>query len=465
MTERVITRADIEHVRCQRDVGPPAAATARRMLLFPANCRSMIHEAPPRHVNTAEDRVFERPFLVVVVAVAAALTKLAIASLTLGSNDVIAFYQFAKVIEAHGLAWTYEHSILFNHPPLVGYLLEGLAWLDHQPFFLENGLTFPLLLRLPGIAADFAVVLLIVSLVREYPHLRPPQWALLLFAASPVSIMIAGFHGNTDSIMVLFLVVSTTVAVRDRPLLCGVFLALSCEIKIIPLLLFPIFFFFWTARSKARWFVGAFFTTVLLLAAEPLLRSPAAFAKNVLSYGSFWGIWGLTYCLRMTGLHEFSKTSFFDLTPAQNIIMMGLKLLVVAGILVLAWRRRRLARSALFASIGYAWMIFFVFSPAVAAQYLIWPAPFILLLAPTFYGILVVASSAFLFALYTITSGGFPWYFAHASNKLNSICAHWAVIPWLALVAGLVVMAWQARRGKPAVRIMSLAPIKPFQHG
>lgn len=166
----------------------------------------------------------------------------------------------------------------------------------------------------------------------------------------------------------------------------------------------------------------------------------------------------------MTGLPEFSKTSFFNLTPAQNIIMTGLKLLVFAGILLIAWRRRRLAPPALFASIGYAWMIFFIFSPAVAAQYLIWLAPFILLLSPTFYGILVVASSTFLFALYTITSGGFPWYFAHASNKLNSICAQWAVIPWLTLVAGLVVMAWQARRENPDFRIMGLAPIKPFKH-
>ncbi|MBA2743153.1 MAG: hypothetical protein H0U43_02380, partial [Chthoniobacterales bacterium] len=132
----------------------------------------MIQEASSQNVPSAEDRFFERPMLVVVVALAAALAKVAIASLTLGSNDVIAFYQFAKALETHDLAWTYEHSILFNHPPLVGYLLERLARLDHQPFFQENGLTFPLLLRLPGIAADFGVVLLILSVVREYPHLR-----------------------------------------------------------------------------------------------------------------------------------------------------------------------------------------------------------------------------------------------------------------------------------------------------
>jgi hypothetical protein len=106
-------------------------------------------------------------------------------------------------------------------------------------------------------------------------------------------------------------------------------------------------------------------------------------------------------------------------------------------------------------------MIFFVFSPGVAAQYLVWLAPFILILSPTFYGILVAGSSVFLFALYTITSGGFPWYFAHASNKLSAVCAQWAVIPWLTLVGGLIALAWMARRQDPDLRFLSLETIEP----
>lgn len=408
-----------------------------------------------------DDPFFARPVLIVAVALIASLFKIGIALATLGTNDVIAFYEFAKALETHGLNWTYEHSILFNHPPLVGYFLRGLAWLDHQPFFRQNGLTFPFLLRLPGIIADFGVVLLVLAVVREYPHLRPPRWALLLFAASPVSIMVSGFHGNTDSIMVLFLVLASITALRGRPLLCGLFLALSCQVKIIPLLLLPIFFFFWVERRRLGSFLGSFLLSSLLFCAEPLLRSPVSFVKNVLSYGSFWGIWGLTYCLRMTGLHEFSKVSFFNLSGTQNAIIMTLKVIVVLSILLLAWRRRKLAPPALFASIGYAWMIFFVLSPAVAAQYLVWLAPFILLLSPTFYGFLVAGSSIFLFALYTITSGGFPWYFAHASNKLNVICGQWALIPWLTLVGGLLALFLSARRQNPHLRFVSLTPIEP----
>lgn len=407
-----------------------------------------------------DDPFFARPVLIVAAALIALLFKIGIALATLGTNDVIAFYEFAKAPETHGLIWTYEHSILFNHPPLVGHFLRGPAWLNHQPFFPQNGLTFPFLLRLPGIIADFGVVLLVLAVVREYPHLRPPRWAMLLFAGSPVSITVSGFHGNTDPIMVLFLLLASIMALRGRPLLCGVFLALSCQVKIIPSLLLPIFFFFWVERRRLRSFLGSFLLSSLLLCAEPLLRTPVSFVKNVLSYGSFWGIWGLTYCLRMTGLNEFNKVSFFNLSDAQNAIIMILKVPIVLSSLLLTWRRRRLAPLALFASIGYAWILFFVLSPRVAAQYLVWLAPFVLLLSPTFYGLLVAGSSIFLFAFYTITSGGFPWYFAYASNELNAIFALRGLIPWLTLVGGLFTFVSSTRRQNPHFHFVSLTPIE-----
>ncbi len=413
----------------------------------------MTRPEPPQSVD--------RTGLIIAVAALAAVIKILIALTTLGTNDVVAFYEFARAIETHGLTWTYEHSILFNHPPLIGYLLRGLIWLAHQPSVQQLGISFPFLLRLPGIAADFCVVLALLSLIREYPakH-RPPTWALLLFAASPVSVMVAGFHGNTDPILVLFLVLASIGAVRRHPVLCGVFLALSCQVKIVPLLLLPIFFFYWTQQRGALRFLFSFAASSLVFCLEPLLASPVSFARNVLGYGSFWGIWGLTYCLRMTGLHDFSKVSFVDLSPIQQLIMTMLKVAIVLAIFVLAWRRRNLSPPELLASIGYAWLIFFVLSPGIAAQYLVWLAPFVLLLSPTFYAVLVAGSSIFLFALYSLSSGGFPWYFAHATTKLNLISAHWAVVPWLTLAGGLIALAWKARQENPRLRFLSLAPVE-----
>ncbi|HSP44636.1 MAG TPA: glycosyltransferase 87 family protein [Chthoniobacterales bacterium] len=402
-----------------------------------------------------------RSRLVIAVGVLAAGIKIVIALTTLGTNDVIGFYQFAKAIETHGLVWIYDHSILFNHPPLVGYSLRGLIWLSHLPSLEQLGISFPFLLRLPGIVADFGVVLVLLFLGREYPQLRPPTWAHILFAASPVSLMISGFHGNTDPILVFFLVLASVAAVRGRPSLCGILLALSCQIKIVPLLLLPVFFFYWIQQRGARWFLLSFAAGSLLFCLEPLLMSPGAFGRNVLGYGSFWGIWGLTYCLRMTGLHDFSRVNFLNLSPIQQLIVAILKVAIVLAILVLGWRRRKLSPPEIFASLGYAWLIFFVLSPGIAAQYLVWLAPFVLLMSPSFYALLVTGSAIFLFAFYTLSSGGFPWYSAHATSKLNLISAHWALVPWLTLVGGLIVLGWNARQQHRHLRFLSLTPIEP----
>ena len=60
----------------------------------------------------------------------------------------------AKALINTGSNGLYQHSIYFNHPPLTAYYLRAIYQLDHQPFFRDNGLTFPFLLRLPGIVAD-----------------------------------------------------------------------------------------------------------------------------------------------------------------------------------------------------------------------------------------------------------------------------------------------------------------------
>lgn len=111
------------------------------------------------------------------------------------------------------------------------------------------------------------------------------------------------------------LIIAVAALAAALKFLCGVFLALSCQVKIVPLLLFPIFFFYWVQQRRSGWFLLAFAASSLLCCLEPLLGSPVSFARNVLGYGSFWGV---TYCLRMTGLHDFSRASFLNLSPSNN---------------------------------------------------------------------------------------------------------------------------------------------------
>jgi len=109
-----------------------------------------------------------------------------------GTNDAVTFYSFARSLSEHGLEWTYRHGIVwlsspsvFNHPPLTAYFLRGIYWLSRSEWFRSNGLTFPFLLRLPGIVADFAVVVLLLRIAKTHAPLRRHPWAVALFALSP----------------------------------------------------------------------------------------------------------------------------------------------------------------------------------------------------------------------------------------------------------------------------------------
>src|SRR5260370_1742320 len=158
---------------------------------------------------------------IVALALVALTLKLAIAYNTIGTNDAVTFYGFAKVLSQHGLEFTYQHSRYFNHPPLTAYYLRGIYALTEQRCCQAVGIHFPFLLRLPGIVADFLVVVVLLRMNKT--DLRIPTWALALFALSPVSLMVSGFHGNTDPVMVLLLVCIVWMCLQNRPVLSGLF--------------------------------------------------------------------------------------------------------------------------------------------------------------------------------------------------------------------------------------------------
>lgn len=397
---------------------------------------------------------------VVIAAVIALVFKVVIAFNTFGTNDAVEFYRFAAELKHDGLQQTYLQQPSFNHPPLVAHYLTAIYDLDHRPFAHENGITFPLLLRLPGIVADFVVVCALLALRKQEPGLRIPTWALFLLAASPVSLMVSGYHGNTDPIMVLFLVLAACQGARRRPIWCGIFFALSCQIKIVPLLCLPVFLFFWQQRRSLSSFVLPLVLTTLTFWSEPLFHYPFTFFRNVFGYGSFWGLWGVTYWLRQTGWSEFSRASFNGLSPAQNLVVNGLKLTIVAAVLVLAWRRRKMASGrALFASLAYTWIIFFILSPGIGAQYLVWAAPFILVLSAPFYALFTAGSSLFLFFFYNTISRGLPWYGGMSNGNFKTDWTPWSIWPWAILIVTAVLRWRQSRRDHPSLRWLSLKAV------
>lgn len=373
--------------------------------------------------------------LVLLLAVCALAARLYCAATTVGTSDVVLFWKFAHTIQRDGLLAMYEKTAFFNHTPLVG-------WFSQAALALSGGeqRPFAFLLRLPAVFADFFAVLALLTW-REKSG-RPAWWALALFAASPVAFMVSGYHGNVDSVMALGILLAALACAAQRPALCGLCLGLACQIKVVPVLLAPAFLFLWWHRGGASRFSLAAGLTVLVGWSYPLATIPAVFLKNVLGYGGFSGVWGITYLLRFSGVPALREMAFDHPTPAQAAIMLGLKGLIIGAAVTLAWRRRKVAPGEIFGTLALTWAVFFVFAPGFGSQYLAWLAPILLVANERWFAAVTAASSVALFTFYTVISKGLPWDMGFTVHSIAAQWTGWLLLPWLTLVAFLV---WQFR--------------------
>ncbi len=391
--------------------------------------------------------------IVLILAIAALAAKIYCAATTIGTADVGFFYQFAQTIHEQGLLAMYQATAFFNHTPLIGWFSEAAYWLSGGVEEPASKPIFVFYLRLPAIFADFFGVIALLWLQERTG--RPNWWALAIYAASPVAFMVSGYHGNVDSVMAFGILLAGIACAMERPALCGLFLGLACNIKVIPLILAPAFFFFWWHRGRTLRFIIPTALTVLIGWSYPLFTIPSIFLKNVLGYGSIWGVWGITYLLRLTGHPALNKIAFAKTTPEQESIITGLKVLIVILALALAWRRRKNEPIEIFQTLALIWAVFFVFAPGFGAQYLAWIMPCFLVANERWFAWLMGASSFALFVFYNTISHGMPW---RQGLKVHSIADQWTwalVFPWLVLTAFLV---WQVRVAlvKPVAELETL---------
>lgn len=371
-----------------------------------------------------------------------------------GTCDASLFWGFARLMQSHGIEHLYREVPLFNHMPLTAWSLQ---WL----YRVTNGdyASFAAFLRLACVAADAAVG---VAVIRVAPRSGLPAWAVGLFVLSPVSLMISGFHGNVDPIMTAFLFFAAVAAWQQRPSLCGLLFALACNIKIAPLVVGPVFFFFWLGRSprEAVRFTAAFALAMFAGAAWPLLTCPAEFARQVAGYGSYWGTWGVTFWLKQSGLSAFAKVGYAGLTTAQGTVMTSLKLIIVGSALAIAWLRRRAAANGVFTTLAAVFLPVFAFAPGVGVQYLVWCAPFILMASPRWYAAITLCSAVFIAAFYSACSADpFPWIVIFPKGDEIRLWGPWSNLPWLAFLAMLAI--WLPRQLRPKKREAGLPALPP----
>jgi hypothetical protein len=338
----------------------------------------------------------------------------------------------------------YENIPLYNHPPLVSLWLKLLM-------ALIGGRTnlFPQMFRMLPILADLGSAILIWKITRLYFPAGSALARSLLATLSPILVMVSGFHGNTDPVFgFLILLAAYLLAVRRNLFASAIVLALAANIKIVPVLAFPAFFF-WIAEGNDRVrFLFWFGVTASLGYAAHLYAVPAFIVRNVFLYAGIAGIWGIG-----------------RLAPPSLALIyrpLGIALFFVV-LIVLAWRiGRRTDRGTrldeipfenglnLFQSAALAYVSFLALTSGFGVQYLSWLASLAVFLRLPLAAAYTACASIFLFLVYTEWSGGLPWNYANSFDAApwSGVILWMGYITWGATMALLVQNAWALAKPK-----------------
>jgi Glycosyltransferase family 87 len=372
-------------------------------------------------------------YLVVAAVALAFALKVAVALNTYGSNDVITWERhLAKIKDDGGAAWYRDGADIHgpdgrrlgvqsaNHPPLVIHML--LAWdcLAHL-----TGLPFRFWLRLTSSLADIGSLILVsFCLIGAGMPVQPG--AMLLIALSPVSIMVSAFHGNTDPVMMFFVLLSIWVVQSEGSAwVSGAAIGVALSIKIVPIIFVPAFLLYLPAMRRRIEFTVATAAVFMGTSLPYLTQDPALLVQRIFGYSSTPAAWGV------------SQMGFVFLPKEVYGLYMAVGKAIAVLIILLTsfWMNRGDRNPALFLQCGCIAFLFLFFTPGFAVQYLAWLVPWGFNLSSKRVLSYYATSAAFLFGCYTWWSGGFPWFFANSFERRESF---W----WGFLVFSLGLMCW-----------------------
>ena len=372
--------------------------------------------------------------------------KVVIATTTYGTRDINHWRDFVAAVAQHGPVGIYGvhfAASFYNHPPLVGYLLEAVN------FGVVHGVTVQVSLRTLAALADFGSALLVFELVRRRRPLAEATAAGMWVAASPVLLVISGFHGNTDPLfMMLILLGLFLIADLDRPAAAGVVLALALGVKIVPVVVLPALALFALRRGRrtATAFTAGFAAAFVITWLPALLTHSAQLRTNVFEYaGSNISQWGLIQLGHWAGDPSWARYLIGDGRFPVVLVCAGLPAWLV-------WRRPVLIVEAT----ALALIAFLFLSPAFGTQYLVWALAPAYLVRSRWATVFNLGAGALLVEVYTRWDGGLPWYFAREWGfDRREVVA--GVLVWAALGAVLIdglidVDRAPAHRGRTPLR-------------
>jgi|GEM_PF-1400592 len=328
----------------------------------------------------------------------ATLIKLYLAATTIGTTDIDGFWdQLVKAQELGAGAYRVRGPFNnpFNHPPPMIHVLKALGYVTRV-----SGISFRFWLRLVPIAASLGVFFIVWQLVRD----RKDQFALLLaLAVCPISIMVDGYHGNTDSLMIMFVLLAIyLVETGAGAWLAGLAFGLACCVKIAPLMFVPVFILY-LPHLKSRIQFALTAAVVFFVCSLPyLLQDPIAVKNAVFGYQPVYGIWGISQLLAMFyPVHPVYANKPYDPTGIHAVFAAVLKYITIAAICVVSiWMNVKRERPRLFVQCGIVVAVCLFLTSGWGMQYLVWLMPFVIVLGLRSALIFYIVSTVYLVFTY-----------------------------------------------------------------
>jgi len=322
---------------------------------------------------------------------------------TNGTGDMDDWEDHAQQVHDRGLIGYYHANSFANHPPFiskVSSLILQMSAATHIPFRI--------LFRTPFAVLDAGNALLLFLLL---PQNRWRFFATACYWLSPAAIIISAYHGNTDTAVAFFPLLSVWLATNQRIVSSGAALGASLWVKLPAVLALPALLILFRRCRLRGVFLLAAAVTALLTYLPALVQDYKVVFTNVFGYRGLIlqtaagvPLWGPSVLLFSTLVpiqawpEKYLRPALFLLEHSWSI--------AIAAMLLLSWlRRNRASPQEVCATIGMAYAVLFGFSDYWAFQYFAWGLPFWFFL-PWWFSIPAVSlTSAYLYALHWVFCG------------------------------------------------------------
>ena len=268
----------------------------------------------------------------------------------------------------------------FNHPPFIIHFLRLIDFVSSH-----TGLAFETVFRSVTSLIDVASIRVIYRILQREELFNTP--AFLLYILAPATIVISGYHGNTDTLMIFFVLLAAFLI--SKPWVAGIAFGMALNIKIVPIIFLVVFISKQDGPRKKLMFLGAAFLVLLVGSLPFAFQDPVAIAKGVLGYGGFTGRWGLSRAL-------------FAMLGPSDVYQLLTRLSAYLLLLYLFYLSWRVKNQPIFAQLGLVAFTLMAFTPAWGTNYMPWLDPFPIVLGFWPAVIYYSASGAMLVYLYFI---------------------------------------------------------------